>query len=302
MWRPFSFVYIRFPYCFRSVTSGLRHPSPLTCAVVHAATFAVNAALVASQWQHRAWTVALLQSINAEHEAGHAAHAVFQVFVMIRPGIEPSLAALMTCDHLWETPQTQVHCSWNSWKKLVMPCEGLEPWTHDPFGRPQSKRWKRWWGRKCAIGQNGEADVNHKQKASAATVLRQYDSYLENLSRNRDFRRCAWTDSRWSVSASFQLTCSLQCSCQKEQNRRMINTWLSVNYVLKNQQDFHECVRRDWEDLRNKVGGRDGQGCKTAVRIRHWFSTFLSPCTPFIAPTTAANPFILSTFTRLLRN
>jgi len=33
---------------FRSVTSGLRRPPPLTCAVDHAATFAVNAALVAS--------------------------------------------------------------------------------------------------------------------------------------------------------------------------------------------------------------------------------------------------------------
>ena len=33
----------------RSVTSGLRRPSPLTCAVGHAATFAVNAALVASR-------------------------------------------------------------------------------------------------------------------------------------------------------------------------------------------------------------------------------------------------------------
>ena len=33
--------------------------SPLACAVGHAATFAVNAAVVASQWQHRALTVPL---------------------------------------------------------------------------------------------------------------------------------------------------------------------------------------------------------------------------------------------------
>ena len=39
-----------------SVTSDLRSPSPLACAVGCAAAFAVNAALVASQWRHRAWT------------------------------------------------------------------------------------------------------------------------------------------------------------------------------------------------------------------------------------------------------
>jgi len=35
---------------FGNVTSGLRRPSPLACPVGHAAAFAVNAALVASQW------------------------------------------------------------------------------------------------------------------------------------------------------------------------------------------------------------------------------------------------------------
>jgi len=32
---------------------SVRRPSPLVCAVVHASPFAVNAALVASQWQQR---------------------------------------------------------------------------------------------------------------------------------------------------------------------------------------------------------------------------------------------------------
>jgi len=34
--------------------SGLRRPSPLACAMGGAAGFTMNAALVASQWQHRA--------------------------------------------------------------------------------------------------------------------------------------------------------------------------------------------------------------------------------------------------------
>jgi len=37
---------------YRSGTSGLQRPSPLACAERHAAAFAVNAALVASRWQH----------------------------------------------------------------------------------------------------------------------------------------------------------------------------------------------------------------------------------------------------------
>jgi len=37
-------------HCDLNVTSGQPHPSTLACAVVHAAAFAVNAALVASQW------------------------------------------------------------------------------------------------------------------------------------------------------------------------------------------------------------------------------------------------------------
>ena len=55
-------------------------PSPLACAVGHATDFAVNAALVARQWQHRASTVSLYPPIKAEHEAGQAASTIFQVF------------------------------------------------------------------------------------------------------------------------------------------------------------------------------------------------------------------------------
>jgi len=48
-----QFHYSRFtPPSLRNVTSGLRPSSPLTCAVGHEATFAVNVKLVASQWQH----------------------------------------------------------------------------------------------------------------------------------------------------------------------------------------------------------------------------------------------------------
>jgi len=43
----------------------------------HDATLAVNAALVSSQLQHRTSTVPLHPSINAEHEAGQPASAIF---------------------------------------------------------------------------------------------------------------------------------------------------------------------------------------------------------------------------------
>jgi len=61
----------------------------------HAATFAVNAELVARQWQHCAWTVPLRPPMDAEHEAGQAASTVFQVFGMARSGIEPHLPGLV---------------------------------------------------------------------------------------------------------------------------------------------------------------------------------------------------------------
>jgi len=38
----------------RSATSGQRRPSPLACAIDRSVAFIVNAALMASQWQHRA--------------------------------------------------------------------------------------------------------------------------------------------------------------------------------------------------------------------------------------------------------
>jgi len=39
-------------------------PSPYACAVGHAAGFAVNAALVSSQWRHLVWTVTLHTHIS----------------------------------------------------------------------------------------------------------------------------------------------------------------------------------------------------------------------------------------------
>jgi len=46
-----------FLFSFRSVTGGLRRPSPLAYAEGQAAVFAVNAALMTCQWQRCAWTV-----------------------------------------------------------------------------------------------------------------------------------------------------------------------------------------------------------------------------------------------------
>ena len=57
--------------------SCLLRPSPLACAWVTA--FAVNAAMVESQWRHCAWTVSLHRSINIEHEAGQTASPVLLV-------------------------------------------------------------------------------------------------------------------------------------------------------------------------------------------------------------------------------
>jgi len=50
----FRFVYTWFLCSFQNVTNGLHRPFTFACAVGHAAAFAVNAALVASHWQHRA--------------------------------------------------------------------------------------------------------------------------------------------------------------------------------------------------------------------------------------------------------
>jgi len=46
--------------------------------------------LMTRQWQHRASSVPLHPPINAEHEAGQEACAVFQIFGMTRPGTRPA--------------------------------------------------------------------------------------------------------------------------------------------------------------------------------------------------------------------
>jgi len=100
-WRPkqplqLSFVDTQFLYSFRSATNGQRRPSPFACAVGHASTFVKNASLVTSQWQqHRAWTISLRLTFNAEHEAGQVASTIRQVFSMTRPGIETYRPALV---------------------------------------------------------------------------------------------------------------------------------------------------------------------------------------------------------------
>ena len=68
---------------FGSVASGLRRPSPLTCAVDHAATFAVKccaggeAEAVAAPRAN----CSLHPTINPESEAGQAASSVFDSFL-----------------------------------------------------------------------------------------------------------------------------------------------------------------------------------------------------------------------------
>ena len=48
----FTFICSVLGFNFRSATNGVRRPSPLACVLGHAAAFAVNAVLVASQWQN----------------------------------------------------------------------------------------------------------------------------------------------------------------------------------------------------------------------------------------------------------
>jgi len=53
--------------------------------------FALNAALVTSQWQPFSRTVSMHPVINAEHEVTQDSRTVFEVLDTTRPGNEPSL-------------------------------------------------------------------------------------------------------------------------------------------------------------------------------------------------------------------
>jgi len=77
-----------------SVTSGLLAPIS-ACAVRQPTAFAVSAALVPGQWQHRALTVYLHLAIT-EHEVGQAANIVYQVFSVTQLGFASSLPASVT--------------------------------------------------------------------------------------------------------------------------------------------------------------------------------------------------------------
>jgi len=66
----FKFVYTRSLAPFGRNTSCLRRPSPLACAVDHAAAFAVNAALVVSQWQKLSRVKLSLASIPKRRARG----------------------------------------------------------------------------------------------------------------------------------------------------------------------------------------------------------------------------------------
>jgi len=69
----FSFVYTCFLYSFWSAMSVLQWSSLYACTMGNTASFTVNVALVASQWQHHTWTISTHPSIIAEHKAGQVA-------------------------------------------------------------------------------------------------------------------------------------------------------------------------------------------------------------------------------------
>jgi len=78
--------------------------------VGHVATVAVNAALVASQWQQRALTFPC--TLPFKHEARQATSAVLQVFRVTRPGIERRLPALVARDQ----PTVPLTSPLNKWE------------------------------------------------------------------------------------------------------------------------------------------------------------------------------------------
>ena len=84
----YIFVCTWFSYHLRNVTSGLRRPVTTAFAIGHVAAFAVNAALVASQWQYHAWTFTLTHPLTPRTEPLSLRYA--------RPGIESNLPGLVT--------------------------------------------------------------------------------------------------------------------------------------------------------------------------------------------------------------
>jgi len=93
----FSFCYVSllaFMFSIRSATRGFLRPSPL---MSWATRLLSQWILVASQWQHRAWTASLLPFHQRRALSWTGRKYRFQVFGVTRPGCEPSLPALMTC-------------------------------------------------------------------------------------------------------------------------------------------------------------------------------------------------------------
>ena len=93
---------------------------------------AANAALVASQWQHRAWTVHLHPVINAEPEAGQTSITFFKSSVgMTRPGIEPITFGGACSTHCLPYPiqyfQTIQGMCWNRTRVLCVAKKGGLP-------------------------------------------------------------------------------------------------------------------------------------------------------------------------------
>jgi len=78
----------------------------------HAAAFAVNAALMASQWQHRAWF------INAKYDAGQAPITVFKVFGVTRLCRDPNQTYQLPCRVLNQL----YHLAGISLRKRPKPC------------------------------------------------------------------------------------------------------------------------------------------------------------------------------------
>jgi len=85
--------YIRFVLPFGVVCGTcMWHPHPIACTIGH---FVLNAALMASQWQHCVWTVSFHTSINTQHKAWQVAKYCFLSLCMTQLGIQSSLSTLV---------------------------------------------------------------------------------------------------------------------------------------------------------------------------------------------------------------
>jgi len=107
-------VFVKTGFCIAFEVNVQLRLSPLGCAVDHAAAFAVNALLVASQWRHRTWTVSSHPPINSEHEDKQAAARILRFKFSVQPDQE-----LNSPSRLWWFVLNQLYYIAVLWKHFT---------------------------------------------------------------------------------------------------------------------------------------------------------------------------------------